>query len=75
MSMKQSTFSCYVLRSICIKYDFFNCGSVTQYEKLFKANEDGATLEQLALIIWVCSRQEYNQILKALHYEYQEHIY
>lgn len=43
------------LRSLCIRKDWFTCGTNSQYDKLFYANENGCTLEELATIIWVCS--------------------
>lgn len=43
------------LRSLCIRKDWFSCGSTEQYNKLFYANENGGTLEEIATIIWVCS--------------------
>ena len=43
------------LRGLCIKHDWFTCGTCEQYEKLFYANEHGATIEEIATIIWVCS--------------------
>lgn len=43
------------LRSLCIRKDWFTCGTTEQYDKLFHANENGCTIEELATIIWVCS--------------------
>lgn len=43
------------LRSLCIRKDWFTCGTMRQYDKLFYANKNGCTLEELATIIWVCS--------------------
>lgn len=43
------------LRKLCIENNWFTCGTSCQYEKLFYANEHGFTLEQIALIIWLCS--------------------
>lgn len=52
---KELRFTAYELRSLCIKNDWFSAGSNAQYEKFFEANENGATISQLALIIWICS--------------------
>ena len=46
------------LRSLCIKNNWFTCGTNRQYEKLFYANEMGCPLEEIATIIWVCSDEE-----------------
>lgn len=45
----------YDLRTLCIENDWFTCGSNRQYEKLFRANRLGASIDQLTLIIWLCS--------------------
>ncbi len=49
------------LRQLCIKNNWFTCGSCEQYEKMFYANEHGATIVELAAIIWVCSSDEYSE--------------
>ena len=43
------------LYRLCNKYQWFTSGDCTQYEKLFKKNRQGASLETLATIIWLCS--------------------
>lgn len=50
--MKISTDKLYLL---CNKYQWFTCGSIRQYDRLFEKNKQGASLETLALIIWLCS--------------------
>lgn len=40
---------------LCNKYQWFTSGDNRQYELLFKLNKDGASLEKLATIIWICS--------------------
>ena len=50
--MKLSTDKLYLL---CNKYQWFTAGDSCQYAKLFEKNNRGATLETLALIIWLCS--------------------
>ena len=40
---------------LCNKYQWFTCGDNRQYELLFKLNKNGASLEKLATIIWICS--------------------
>lgn len=46
------------LRALCIKRDWFTCGTNEQYKKLFHANSTGATMEEIATIIWLCSDDE-----------------
>lgn len=43
------------LRQLCIRNSWFTCGTNTQYEKLFYANEHGCPLEEIATIIWLCT--------------------
>ena len=63
--MKLSTDKLYLL---CNRYQWFTAGDRRQYQKLFERNKQGASLETLALIIWVCStgatEQEILEILK-----------
>lgn len=55
------------LRELCIKNNWFTCGSNSQYEKLFQANKDRFTADQIATIIWVCSdNADRNTILATL---------
>lgn len=48
------TISCR-LQDLCIKNDWFTCGSPEQFDKLFDANSEMASIEDIATIIWVCS--------------------
>lgn len=48
----------YDLRDLCIKNQWFTCGSNRQYEKLFYANKMGAPLDEIVTIIWICSDEE-----------------
>lgn len=43
------------VRSLCIKNDWFTCGSNSQYERMFKKVREGADVEEVATIIWICS--------------------
>ena len=43
------------LYCLCNKYQWFTSGDNRQYELLFNLNKDGASLEKLATIIWICS--------------------
>lgn len=49
------TMSSDTLYQLCNRYHWFNGGSNEQYRKLFELNRDGASLEELALVIWICS--------------------
>ena len=55
------------LRQLCIKNDWFTCGSNRQYEKLFIANEENWSIDEITSIIWVCSDEvPYNAIYNEL---------
>lgn len=47
------------LRLLCIKNDWFTAGSNEQYNKLFYANSNGCSIEEIATIIWLCSSEEH----------------
>lgn len=46
------------LRELCIKNNWFACGTNHQYDKLFEMNEKGKSVDELALVIWLCSDGE-----------------
>ena len=55
------------LRVLCIQEDWFTSGTNSQYEKLFDLNREGASLEELALVIWICSSDvSREEVLKKL---------
>ena len=56
------------LYRLCNKW--FTSGDCRQYEKLFERNKQGASLETLATIIWLCSSgYEEKDILEILQKE------
>lgn len=60
------------LRSLCSKHGWFTCGTNRQYSKLFEMNEQGAPIEQIATVIWLCSDSDIPEnnrrdIIFALH--------
>ena len=68
--MKYTKLSTEKLYYLCNKYQWFTAGDRDQYDKLFLKNRNGATLEQLALIIWLCSSNaEEKYILEILEKE------
>ncbi len=65
------------LRSLCIRKNWFTCGTNMQYEKLFYANEMGCPIEEIATIIWLCSDSEEHcrrDILEELKAEQEEYL-
>lgn len=49
---KLATDNLYVL---CNENQWFTCGTNEQYSKMFDENRNGCTLDELILIIWLCS--------------------
>lgn len=47
------------LYTLCNKHQWFTAGTCKQYDKLFERNRQGASLTELATIIWICSAPEF----------------
>ena len=64
------------LRKLCCQHDWFTCGTNSQYDKLFYANENGSSIEEIATIIWLCSDEECRRadVLEILEEAHQNHI-
>ena len=43
------------LRALCIRNNWFTCGDIRQYTRFFQRNSEGATIDELSVIIWICS--------------------
>lgn len=43
------------VRTLCIKNDWFTNGDNAQYTRLFERVDDGAEIDEIATIIWICS--------------------
>ena len=52
------------LRALCIKKGWFTNGDNEQYERLFKRNSEGASIDELATIIWICSSNAYLESIR-----------
>lgn len=58
------------LYTLCNKHKWFTNGDNVQYRMFFDCNKQGASLETLATIIWICSTGWNEQdILKILKQE------
>lgn len=49
------TFNSYTLYRICDNNGYCTSGSYSQYNKLLDLNAAGAAVDDLALVIWLCS--------------------
>lgn len=53
---------------LCNEKNWFTGGTNEQYDKLFDLNREGASLDDLALVIWICTpdwtREEVLSVLK-----------
>lgn len=43
------------LYALCNREGWFNGGTGAQYDKFFELADNGAEIEELALIIWLCT--------------------
>lgn len=57
------------LRALCIREEWFTYGTFRQYEKLFERNEQGASMNELATIIWICSNVPKDEIYSKIYAE------
>lgn len=73
---KYSVTTTWELRELCIENNWFTCGSIGQYEKLFYANEHGCPIEEIATIIWLCSDEDCRRmdVLNILVEKHKEHV-
>lgn len=58
------------LRQLCIENQWFTEGTNSQYERLFEMNSEGASIEHIAAVIWICSNADNNcrrDIILKLH--------
>lgn len=46
------------LRELCFHENWFTCGTTKQYGRLLRRNEEGASINELSIIIWLCSSSE-----------------
>lgn len=49
------------LRDLCIENNWFTWGDNVQYSRLFNMNTQGCSIEELALVIWLCSDETWNR--------------
>lgn len=67
--MKKVTFN--ALYALCNKLNWFTGGTAEQYEKMFDLAREGASLEELALVIWLCTPDRTREgILRILDNEF-----
>lgn len=43
---------------LCKDHDWFTDGTNAQYDKLFYMIKTGASIEEIATVIWICSNEE-----------------
>lgn len=68
---KKALFTTEDLYQMCNNYNWFTCGDNTQYNKLFELNREGASIEELALVIYICSDCSRESILNKLKVKYR----
>lgn len=57
-----------VVYGLCNKYQWFTCGSIRQYEKMFDYVRSECTnvkeiykIKKLATLIWICSADDFSE--------------
>lgn len=63
------------LRMLCIRQNWFTCGSNEQYDKMFYANANGWPIENIATAIWICSENvDRDTVLNILREEREHYL-
>ena len=64
------------LRQLCIDNGYFDRGTNYQYNRLFEMNQSDWALNDIALVIWICSgpEHEYGDIVDVLIAAQQDYI-
>ena len=57
------------LRNLCTKHSWFDEGTESQQEKLFRINENGGTVDELTTAIWMCSSQHRCDIKEVIEHQ------
>lgn len=68
---KRALFTFEDLYHMCNNNNWFTCGDNSQYNKLFELNREGASIEELALVIYICSDCSRESILNKLKESYR----
>lgn len=68
---KRALFTFEDLYRMCNNNNWFTCGDNSQYNKLFELNREGASIEELALVIYICSDCSRESILNKLKENYR----
>ena len=68
---KRALFTFEDLYHMCNNNNWFTCGDNSQYNKLFELNREGASIEELALVIYICSDCSRESILNKLKENYR----
>ena len=55
MAPRKQPLQCHQIRALCVENEWFDAGSINQYAKLFEAIESGASIHEIALIIYICT--------------------
>lgn len=58
--------SWYLICALCNKHGWFDCGTCVQYERLRKMVNNGASLHDIALVIWICTDSASGETLESI---------
>ena len=54
------------VQGLCIKYRWFTNGDNGQFERLYNMIHDGANLDEVALVIWICSTEATREFIRTM---------
>lgn len=54
------------VQGLCIKYRWFTNGDNEQFEKLYDMIREGASLDEVALVIWICSTEATREFIRTM---------
>lgn len=54
------------LRTLCIENSWFTNGDNEQFEKLYNMIHEGANIDEVALVIWICSDEKSRKYIRTM---------
>jgi len=54
------------VRALCIEHRWFTNGDNEQFEKLYDMIREGASLDEVALVIWICSTEATREFIRTM---------
>lgn len=64
--------SWYTIYALCNRHNWFNAGTCEQYERLRKMVRAGATMREIALVIWICTTEDSGETIESISEKLKE---